>query len=192
VDAGLPNLPRPAGGVPVGNSILLATDIESGDAPALCERSIAYLVGVHPAAAERSPAKLRFDRIRPAFPPWSEAVAVGVTAAQGTTPQGLWGLGAGPCRLHGGSTTDPSAAYAPRHATGGGIVSRGRCGGTTENEFNGIGGAANLHQDCAGTRHLSDWRAHVLMQEIYAITAVVGAVIALVGAYSLWALEGPK
>jgi hypothetical protein len=27
--------------VPVGNSILLATDIESGDAPALCERSIA-------------------------------------------------------------------------------------------------------------------------------------------------------
>ena len=86
------------------------------------------------------PAKWRFDRIRPAFPPWREAVAVGVTAAQGTTPQGLWGLGAGPCRLHGGSTTDPSAAYAPCHATGGGIVSRGRCGGTTENEFNGIGG----------------------------------------------------
>ena len=28
-------------GVPVGNSILLATDIESGDAPALCERSVA-------------------------------------------------------------------------------------------------------------------------------------------------------
>jgi hypothetical protein len=27
--------------VPIGNSILLATDIESGDAPALCERSIA-------------------------------------------------------------------------------------------------------------------------------------------------------
>ena len=27
--------------VPVGNSILLATDIESGDAPALCERSVA-------------------------------------------------------------------------------------------------------------------------------------------------------
>ena len=26
--------------VPVGNSILLATDIESGDAPALCERSV--------------------------------------------------------------------------------------------------------------------------------------------------------
>jgi hypothetical protein len=30
------------------------------------------------------------------------------------------------------------------------------------------------------------------MQEIYAITAVVGAVIALVGAYSLWALKGSK
>ena len=29
------------GPVPVGNSILLATDIESGDAPALCERSVA-------------------------------------------------------------------------------------------------------------------------------------------------------
>jgi hypothetical protein len=28
-------------GVPVGNSILLATDIESGDAPALCQRSVA-------------------------------------------------------------------------------------------------------------------------------------------------------
>jgi hypothetical protein len=28
-------------GVPVGNSILLATAIESGDAPALCERSVA-------------------------------------------------------------------------------------------------------------------------------------------------------
>jgi hypothetical protein len=27
--------------VPVGNSILLATDIESGDAPALCQRSVA-------------------------------------------------------------------------------------------------------------------------------------------------------
>jgi hypothetical protein len=27
--------------VPVGNSILLATDIELGDAPALCERSVA-------------------------------------------------------------------------------------------------------------------------------------------------------
>jgi hypothetical protein len=27
--------------VPVGNSILLATDIESDDAPALCERSVA-------------------------------------------------------------------------------------------------------------------------------------------------------
>jgi hypothetical protein len=27
--------------VPVGNSILLATDIESGDVPALCERSVA-------------------------------------------------------------------------------------------------------------------------------------------------------
>jgi len=27
--------------VPVGNSVLLATDIESGDAPALCERSVA-------------------------------------------------------------------------------------------------------------------------------------------------------
>jgi hypothetical protein len=27
--------------VPVGNSIMLATDIESGDAPALCERSVA-------------------------------------------------------------------------------------------------------------------------------------------------------
>jgi hypothetical protein len=28
-------------GVPVGNLILLATDIESGDAPALCERFVA-------------------------------------------------------------------------------------------------------------------------------------------------------
>jgi hypothetical protein len=33
-----PNAPDP---VPVGNSILLATDIESGDAPALCQRSVA-------------------------------------------------------------------------------------------------------------------------------------------------------
>ena len=33
------SLPEPA--VPVGNSILLATAIESGDAPALCERSVA-------------------------------------------------------------------------------------------------------------------------------------------------------
>jgi hypothetical protein len=32
---------RPPDLVPVGNSILLATDIESGDAPALCERSVA-------------------------------------------------------------------------------------------------------------------------------------------------------
>jgi LysR family glycine cleavage system transcriptional activator len=31
----------PVMAVPVGNSILLATDIESGDAPALCERSVA-------------------------------------------------------------------------------------------------------------------------------------------------------
>ena len=27
------------------------------------------------------PAKWRFDRIRPAFPPWREAVTVGATAA---------------------------------------------------------------------------------------------------------------
>jgi hypothetical protein len=27
--------------VPIGNSILLATDIESGDAPVLCERFVA-------------------------------------------------------------------------------------------------------------------------------------------------------
>jgi glycine/D-amino acid oxidase-like deaminating enzyme len=33
------NVTQPA--VPVGNSILLATDIESGDAPALCERFVA-------------------------------------------------------------------------------------------------------------------------------------------------------
>jgi hypothetical protein len=32
---------RPETLVPVGNSILLATDIESGDAPALCERFVA-------------------------------------------------------------------------------------------------------------------------------------------------------
>jgi len=32
--------------VPVGNSILLATDIESGDAPALWERSVAWLASV--------------------------------------------------------------------------------------------------------------------------------------------------
>jgi hypothetical protein len=30
-----------ANAVPVGNSILLATDIESGDAPPLCERFVA-------------------------------------------------------------------------------------------------------------------------------------------------------
>ena len=52
--------------------------------------------------------------------------------------------------------------------------------------------AANLHQDRAGTRHLSDWRADVPMQEIAAITAVGGAVIALVAAYSLWVLRGRK
>jgi hypothetical protein len=32
---------KPETVVPVGNSILLATDIESGDAPALCQRSVA-------------------------------------------------------------------------------------------------------------------------------------------------------
>ena len=32
---------RGAAAVPVGNSIVLATDIESGDAPALCQRSVA-------------------------------------------------------------------------------------------------------------------------------------------------------
>jgi hypothetical protein len=34
-------MPVDLAGVPVGNSILLATDIESGDAPALCERFVA-------------------------------------------------------------------------------------------------------------------------------------------------------
>jgi hypothetical protein len=33
------------------------------------------------AGNRRIPLKLRFDRIRPAFPPWREAVAVGATAA---------------------------------------------------------------------------------------------------------------
>ena len=32
---------NPKSPVPVGNSILLSTDIESGDAPALCQRSVA-------------------------------------------------------------------------------------------------------------------------------------------------------
>jgi hypothetical protein len=31
----------PSTTVPVGNSIVLATEIESGDAPALCQRSVA-------------------------------------------------------------------------------------------------------------------------------------------------------
>jgi hypothetical protein len=39
--AGFTAAVRTASGVPVGNSILLATDIESGDAPASCERFIA-------------------------------------------------------------------------------------------------------------------------------------------------------
>ena len=86
------------------------------------------------------PAKLRFDRIRPAFPPWREAVAVGVTAAQGTDPAGALGAWRGavqaPWEINHGSQRSLRAA----HARGGGIVSRGRCGGTTENEFNGIGG----------------------------------------------------
>jgi NAD(P)-dependent dehydrogenase (short-subunit alcohol dehydrogenase family) len=41
LSAAYPHLKRPRAVVPVGNSILLATDIESGDAPALCERSVA-------------------------------------------------------------------------------------------------------------------------------------------------------
>jgi hypothetical protein len=61
-----------------------------------------------------------------------------------------------------------------------------------ENEFNGIGGMPILLQDCAGTRHLSDWRADVPMQEIYASIAVGGAVIALVATYSLWVLRARK
>ena len=61
-----------------------------------------------------------------------------------------------------------------------------------ENEFNGIGGMPILRQDCAGTRHLFDWRADVPMQEIYASAAVGGAVIAVLGAYSLWVLRGRK
>ena len=40
------NLGRLFTAVPVGNSILLATDIESGDAPALWERSVAWLASV--------------------------------------------------------------------------------------------------------------------------------------------------
>jgi len=40
-DAALFTINQDTGAVPVGNSILLATDIESGDAPALCERFVA-------------------------------------------------------------------------------------------------------------------------------------------------------
>jgi hypothetical protein len=62
----------------------------------------------------------------------------------------------------------------------------------TENEFSGIGAPPNLLQDYAATRHLSDWRMDVPMQDIYVSAAVGGAVIALVGAYSLWVLERRK
>jgi hypothetical protein len=61
-----------------------------------------------------------------------------------------------------------------------------------ENEFNGIGGMPILRQDYAGTRHLSDWRAGVPMQEIYASIALGGAVIALAATYSLWVLRRRK
>jgi hypothetical protein len=40
----------------------------------------------------------------------------------------------------------------------------------SENELNRICGTPILRQDCAGTRHLSDWRSDVPMQEIYAIS----------------------
>jgi hypothetical protein len=100
------------------------------------------------------PAKWRFDRIRPAFPPWREAVTVGVTAGRkqhdcnarkksmrrGHDPAGALGAWRGavqaPWEINHGSQRSLRAA----HARGGGIVSRGRCDGTTENEFNGIGG----------------------------------------------------
>jgi hypothetical protein len=59
----------------------------------------------------------------------------------------------------------------------------------TETEFNGIGGPANLHRDCADKRHLFGLESGLPMQEIYAIFAVGGAAIALAGACSLWVLN---
>jgi hypothetical protein len=60
-------------------------------------------------------------------------------------------------------------------------------------EFNGIGGPANyirIVPICAAPSGAG--KRTVNMQEIAAFTAVAGAVIALVAAYSLWALSGRK
>jgi hypothetical protein len=60
----------------------------------------------------------------------------------------------------------------------------------TESKFNGIGGSANLHQDRADMRTFQNGKRS--MQETAAFTAVLGAAIALMAAYSLWTLGGRK
>ena len=60
----------------------------------------------------------------------------------------------------------------------------------TETEFNGIGGSTSLRQDCADMRSLQYGKRS--MQETAAFTAVLGAAIALIAAYSLWTLRGRK
>ena len=56
----------------------------------------------------------------------------------------------------------------------------------TETEFNGIGVSSNLHRDCADMRTFRNGKRS--MQETAAFFAVLGAAIALIAAYSLWAL----
>jgi hypothetical protein len=67
-----------------------------------------------------------------------------------------------------------------------------------ETEFNGIGGFANLRQACNcadlptfqnGKRSMQETAA---FQGTAAFTAVLGAAIALIAAYSLWTLRGRK
>jgi hypothetical protein len=57
-----------------------------------------------------------------------------------------------------------------------------------ETEFNGIGAVANLHR----CRWAAPEKTDDSMQEAAAITAIGGAAIALIAAYSLWTLRGRK
>ena len=64
--------------------------------------------------------------------------------------------------------------------------------GPTETEFNGIGGLQIYVCVVPVRGTFRTVEADVPMQDIYASAAVGGAVIALVGAFSLWALRGRK
>jgi hypothetical protein len=64
--------------------------------------------------------------------------------------------------------------------------------GPTETEFNGIGGLQIYVCIVPVRGTFRTGERTFQMQEIYASAAVGGAVIALVGVYSLWALRGRK